>query len=143
MIFNYIAFGLAGLFLLLSLISVIAEAVSPYHKPTRRLRITLREVTKLPFVAIAGIVLLIGNKVSGAKFQFTAIALGIFFLSLIILHWFKISKMLRSRRRAVKKTPLAPLRKTALNERASPEAPLARVLEPKEPEVIEGQLSQS
>ena len=78
MIFNYIAFGLAGLFLLLSLISVIAEAVSPYHKPTRRLRITLREVTKLPFVVIAGIVLLIGNKVSGAKFQFTAIALGIF-----------------------------------------------------------------
>ena len=76
MIFNYIAFGLAGLFLLLSLISVIAEAVSPYHKPTRRLRITLREVTKLPFVVIAGIVLLIGNKVSGAKLQFTAIALG-------------------------------------------------------------------
>ncbi|MBQ8959998.1 MAG: hypothetical protein IJ071_02130 [Ruminococcus sp.] len=144
MIFNYIALAAAGLFLLLSIVCDIAEKIPPREKLLRRLKTNLREITKLPFVIIALLVLFIGSKVSGADIKLTFGAILVFFVGLVILHWYRLSSVQRSRRLKKKSAPLLPVRKAPINEKTAAEAaeaPLARVLEPMEPAVIEGQLS--
>lgn len=146
MIFNYIALGLAALFTVLSIVCVIAECFPPKDKPLRRLKIHLREVTKLPFAVIALIVLFIGSKVSGAEFLLTAAALGIFLFGLIILHWFRISSLLRSLKHKKVRTPLMPVKKSRPDETSAQEArlaPLAKELELPEPQVIDAAPSES
>ena len=147
MIYNYIALGLAALFLVLSIICVIAENFPPRQKFLRRLLITLREVSKLPFVIIALIVLYAGSKISGAELWLTGVALGIFFAALIILHWFRITSVLRSRKgRKSNRTPLLPVGKSQPAQSAAAEsklAPLAKELQPMEPQVIDAAPSES
>lgn len=144
MVYDCIVLGAAGIFLLLTLISVITEPLLNRDKSAgrlfRRLRINMRETGFIPFLFIAGIVLLIGRAVHRASFisrdmMYVWIAVGVFAAALLILHWFRVFRPLRSRRYArVKKLATLSSRAGLMTEnRLLREAPPARELTPLEP----------
>ena len=143
MVYDYTVLGAAGLFLLLTLIGVITEPLLNRDKAAgrafRSLRIKMREAGLIPFIFIAGIALLIGKAVHKAPFisrdmMRVWIAVGVFAAALIILHWFRVFRPLRSRRYAhVKKLSLLSHRAALMTEsRLLREAPPARELTPLE-----------
>ena len=144
MVYDYIALGAAGLFMFLSLVSVITEPLLNRDKSAgrlfRRLRINLRETGFIPFLFIAGIALLVGKAVHKAPFishdmMYVWIAVGIFAAALLILHWFRVFRPLRSKRYAHAKKLSFLSRKAGLmtESRLLREAPPARELTPLEP----------
>lgn len=143
MVYDYTVLGAAGIFLFLSLVSIITEPLLNRDKAAgrafRRLRINMREAGLIPFIFIAGIVLLAGRAVHKAPFisremMYVWTAVGVFAAALIILHWFRVFRPLRSRRYAhVKKLSLLSRRAALMTEsRLLREAPPARELAPLE-----------
>lgn len=142
MIYNYIAFILAGSFLLLSVVSVTAEKFPPdnvkLRRFFRRLKISLREITHIQFIFIALIVLIAGSWFKSCNKKLLWLALGIFFLGEIILHFYKIISHKPIKHGSSVKglallTPLAELAKERSLAPELPETALAKTLEPLEP----------
>ena len=107
MVYDYTVLGASGLFMLLSLLSVITEPLLNRDKAAgrafRKMRINMRETGLIPFIFIAGIVLLMGRAVHRAPFisrdmMWVWIAVGVFAAALVLLHWFRVFRPLRSKR---------------------------------------------
>ena len=110
MVLNYIAAGLAGLFFILCILSLITEA-SPSKAAAprnffRRIKTSLREIDLLIFLIIAAIVIVIALKTDKLDIVWAGCSLGAAALGLILLDSFRIFGRSRSLRRKKKRSPL-------------------------------------
>ena len=115
MIYNYIALSASGSFLLLSIISSLSELMlaknSRPGRVLRSLRICMRDIGHIAFILITGAFLIIGCIVKNTDWRLLWLAVGIFFLGEIVLHWFKIISVKRSRKYSKAKNMVLPLKK--------------------------------
>lgn len=143
MVYDYIALGASGLFLLLSLVSVITEPLlnrdSNTGRAFRKLRINMREVGFLLYILITGTVLTVGRLIHRTSFissgmKYLWIAAGVFAAAAVMLHWYRVFRPLRSRRSARAKTPVGLTGRTGIagNAGVLPVLPEARELRPLE-----------
>lgn len=124
MIFNCIIISLAGLFLILSIISVVTEKMNikkaSIRNFFRRIRITIREITIVKYVIAVLLTLWLAWKLSNSGIVPTLCALGIFTVGVVISEYHLIFR----RRKAVKWQkpimPMIPLPETPLAKEAPP-----------------------
>lgn len=117
MILDYIALGLASLYLVASIICVIIEALdaSPRRagKFSRSLRCHLRDISQTPFITLLCLFMIVSSWCESSDIRRIFLAGGIFFTGVIIVHIHKGHNVLRSRR--IKKNSSAgKLSRTAL-----------------------------
>lgn len=87
---NYVILGLASLFFLVSLITVIAEPLTGRNTAPGRFfrwfRIRCRDFSLMNFCVTAPLLLLWGLAVGDDSFRFIWLFIGILLLTLIVLH---------------------------------------------------------
>lgn len=120
MIFNCIIISLAGLFLILSIISAATEEMNIKRASVRnffrQIRITIREVTLVKYIAAVLLTLWLAAKFSSSGLVPALCALAVFTLGVVISEYYLIF----FRRKAVKwQKPLMPMMQL-------PETPLAK-----------------
>jgi len=138
MVLNYILAGIAAVFFILCVLSVMAER-SPSDKAFsrnlfRRIKISLREIGFLMFITAAAVLIITALKWDGLDIVWTCCSVAAVGLGLLILNRFRIFGRLGSRRsRRTKKSLFwvkenAPAKEAA--ELAEPkEAPIAKELQ--------------
>ncbi len=112
---NYVILGLASLFFLVSLITVIAEPLTGRNTAPGRFfrwfRIRCRDFSLMNFCVTAPLLLLWGLAVGDDSFRFIWLFIGILLLTLIVLHAEAVFCRCRKRRKAAKLAllPLTPV----------------------------------
>ena len=108
MILDYIALGLASLYLVAAIVCVILEALdaSPRRaeKFSRSLRCHLRDISQTPFITLLCLFMLLSSWCENSDIKRILLAGGIFFIGVIIVHIHKGYHVLRSRRFRKKRT---------------------------------------
>ena len=103
MIFYYILTALSVIWLILSVISTVTELMeikgAKIRNFFRRLRISLREITLVWAIVIVGIVVHIAAKSDNTNWLWIGISLGIFIAGLVILEYFRIFGIAKTRKR--------------------------------------------
>lgn len=103
MLFYYIAFALAVIWLILCIISAVTE--NKPHKEAkirnffRRIRISLREITIVWAVVIVWLVWCIAHKSRDINGLWLCLIIGTFLVGLVILEYFRIFGIARTRKR--------------------------------------------
>ena len=138
MVLNYILAGIAAVFFILCVLSVMAER-SPSDKAFsrnlfRRIKISLREIGFLMFITAAAVLIITALKWDKLDIVWTCCSVAAVGLGLLILNSFRIFGRLGSRRRRRTKKSLfwvkenAPAKEAA--ELAEPkEAPIAKEIQ--------------
>ncbi|MBR2284849.1 MAG: hypothetical protein IJ874_10610 [Ruminococcus sp.] len=110
MIFSYIVLSAAVLFLLTAVVCVITEPLLDRDKPAgrffRRIRINVRETGILPYIFILLAVIIAGRFIKTTDWRLVWISAAVFLLAVMILHWFQLIHLLRSKKPAKIKKPL-------------------------------------
>lgn len=133
MIFNCIIIALAGLFLVLSIISAVTEEMNIKKASVRnffrRIRLTVREITIVKYIIAVLLTLWLASKLSSSGIVPALCASGIFTIGVVISEYYLIF----FRRKAVKwqkpMTPMTQLPETPLAKEAPP-AKIAAELKP-------------
>lgn len=103
MLFYYIAFALAVIWLILCIISAITEnnlyKEAKIRNFFRRIRTSLREITIVWAVVIVGLVWYIAAKSGDINGLWLCLIIGTFLVGLIILEHFRIFGIARTRKR--------------------------------------------
>ncbi len=103
MLFYYIAFGLALVYLILAIISAVTEVKPIKSAKTRnlfrRIRISLREITLFWAIVIVGIIVYISRKTGDINWLWFSLIVGAFLIGLIISLYFRIFGVQKTRKR--------------------------------------------
>lgn len=103
MLFYYIAFGLALVYLILAIISAVTEVKQIKSAKTRnlfrRIRISLREITLFWAIVIVGIIVYISRKTGNINWLWFSLIVGAFLIGLIISLYFRIFGVQKTRKR--------------------------------------------
>ena len=136
MVSNYILAGIAAVFFILCVVSVMAER-SPSdgafsRNLFRRVKTTLREIGLLMYLIFAAVLIVLALKWDGLDIVWTCCSLAAIGLGLVILDSFRIFGRLGSRRRRKSKKSLSWVRENALTKEAAGTAEAKELPERKE-----------
>lgn len=124
MIFNCIIISLAGLFLMLSIISAVTEEMNIKKASVRnffrRIRITIREITIVKYIIAILLTLWLASKLSSSGIVPALCALGVFTLGVIISEYYLIFCRRKSLKWQKPMMPMTPLPETPLAKEAPP-----------------------
>ena len=131
---NVIIIAILAALLILSILTVLPEKLirrnSAFGKLLRNIRIRLREKSRTSFCVVSLLMIFAGLISHDKSFRYIWVAVGIMFLTLIILHPEDILSLFRTRRKAGKKKELPLLPKAPINKSRAPEAKLLEELTP-------------